>query len=104
VYTKDRAMRLCGATKSGKPESVLSVLSVMGGADAVEAGDAVFGAMPRDAVITWLDAPEERRVLEPPVAAVATVAGKVAGWVAGATRGSRLAAVSPALARDTFVW
>lgn len=59
VYTRDRAMRLCGATKSGKPDSALGVLG--GGEEEAERG-----AIPRDAVVTWLDAEETWRFIDPP--------------------------------------
>jgi hypothetical protein len=45
VYTRDRAMRLCGTTKSGKPDSALRVFC--GNAE-----EAARGAIPRDAVVT----------------------------------------------------
>jgi hypothetical protein len=60
VYTKDREMRCCGSSKYEKRHSVLEVFC---------GGDKPCGfAMPHpNAIITWLDPPEQRATISVPV-------------------------------------
>jgi hypothetical protein len=67
VYSKDREMRTLGAVKHGKPVSsaLVPVGSRVGGSGG--GGNVLTVAAARDALVTWLDDPSERRRLEVPV-------------------------------------